>query len=143
MPEADVVQILREHLEGLFPKVCPNCGRRFDSLRDYLLGTTQLGSVVSYDAEMGQWQPVHPLGILAFSSCACGTTLALSSQGMALGALWSLLAWARTETRRRGVTPQALLNDLRDEICLQVLASPVVVDRPLGHRTCPAGPWAA
>ena len=58
------------------------------------------------------------------ANCPCGTTLALSSQGMPLSQLWSLLAWARIETYRRGLSPQELLNYLRDEICKQVLATP-------------------
>jgi hypothetical protein len=27
MTEADVIRIMREHLERLFPKICPNCRR--------------------------------------------------------------------------------------------------------------------
>jgi hypothetical protein len=34
------------------------------------------------------------------------------------------LAWARTETKRRDMTPEELLNYLRDRICEQVLNPP-------------------
>jgi len=124
MTETEVVRIMREHLEGLFPKVCPTCLRRFATLREYLLTTTHLGPAMPYDVELGEWQPSRPLGTMTYANCPCGTTLALTSQGMPLTQLWSLLAWARVETRRRGLSPQDLLNYLRDEISKQVLAAP-------------------
>jgi hypothetical protein len=124
MTEADVVRIMREHLEGLFPKDCPTCCRRFATLREYLLITTHLGPAIPYDAELGDWKPLRPLGTMTYANCPCGTTLALTSQGMPLSQLWALLGWARLETKRRGLSPQELLNYLRLEICKQVLATP-------------------
>jgi len=115
---------MREHLEGLFPKVCPNCGRTFVSLREYLTETRIVGSSIPYDADMGDWQPTNPVGTVVYSNCPCGSTLALSSDGIPLLRLWPLLNWARIETKKRGMTPQQLLNYLRDEICKQVLAPP-------------------
>ncbi len=122
MTEVEVIRAMRAHLEGLFPKTCPNCHRSFASLREYLLVTTHQGPPVPYDAQAGDWQPLRPIGTMTFSNCPCGSTLALSSQGMPLFQLWRLLNWARVETRRRGMTPQELLGYLRDEICRQVLA---------------------
>src|SRR5271169_6547346 len=113
MTEAEVVRIMREHLEGLFPKVCSNCSRRFATLREYLLATTHVGPAMSYDAEMGNWTPLRPLGTLTYANCPCGNTLALSSDGMSLSQLWSLLRWAKLETKRRGLSPQDLLDYLR------------------------------
>lgn len=124
MTEAQVVQLMREHLEGLFPRTCSNCQRRFGTLREYLLNTEHVGSAVPYDALLGNWNPVKPVGIVTYTNCRCGTTLSLSSKGMPLGRLWALLNWARAETRRRGVSPQELLNHLREEICRQVLSEP-------------------
>jgi hypothetical protein len=124
MTEAEVVRIMREHLEGLFPKVCPKCNRRFATLREYLLLTKHLGPAMPYDAEVGDWKPLRPLGTMTFADCPCGNTLSLTSEGMPLLRLWSLLAWAKSETHRRGLTPEQLLNYLRDEICKQVLAAP-------------------
>ena len=124
MTEAKVVKAMSDHLEGLFPKVCPNCKRRFATLREYLLITKHAGSAMPYDADHGDWKPLHPIGTATYANCPCGTTLALSSEGMPLPRLWSLLNWARIETQRRGMTPQELLNYLRDEICKQVLATP-------------------
>ena len=124
MTEAEVVRLMREHLEGLFPKVCANCQRRFATLREYLLTTTHLGPAMPYDADMGNWNPLQPVGTVTYANCPCGTTLALSSEGMPLLQLWRLLRWARAETHRRGISPQELLGYLRDEICKQVLAAP-------------------
>ena len=124
MTETEVIKTMREHLESQFPKVCPNCGRRYVTLKDYLQNTNHLGSSMPYDAEVGNWTPLKPLGTLTFANCPCGSTLALSSAGMPLMRLWSLLSWARVETVRRGQTPQELLNYLRDEICKQVLSKP-------------------
>ena len=74
-----------------------------------------------YDAIAGDWKPAKPLGMATFANCPCGNTLTLSSKGMPLQQLWLLMAWAKKETRKRSMTPQELLNYLRDEICEQVL----------------------
>jgi hypothetical protein len=124
MDEAEVITIMREHLEGLFPKVCANCHRRYATLREYLQNTDHVGSAVPCDAELGDWNPVRPIGTVTLANCSCGSSLALSSKGMPLLQLWSLLNWARIETKRRGQTPRELLNYLRDEICKQVLTEP-------------------
>jgi len=124
MTEAEVINAMREHLEGRFPKTCPNCQRTFATLREYLQVTTHQGLPIPYDAMAGDWQPFKPIGTVTLSNCPCGSTLALSSNGMPLPQLWRLLNWARTETRRRGMTPQELLTYLREEICKHVLAEP-------------------
>ena len=124
MNEADVLGIIRAHLEALFPKLCPNCEHRFATLRDYVQSTTHLGQAIPYDAERGDWKPAKPLGTTAFSVCPCGTTMALSSDGMPLETLWSLMSWARAETQRRGTTPRQLVNSLRDKLCKQVTDEP-------------------
>jgi hypothetical protein len=115
---------MRQHLEGLFPKVCAKCGRRYPTFKNYLQNTTHLGSAVPYDVEMGDWNPTKPIGTATYADCKCGNTLALTSDGMPLSQLWSLLNWARAETAKRGQTPRELLNYLREEICKQVLADP-------------------
>jgi hypothetical protein len=129
MTETDVIRIMREHLEGLFPKVCSSCNRRFATLRDYLQITEHKGPAMPYDADRGDWNPIRPLGVYTYADCPCSNTLCLSSHGMPLLLLWSLLNWARIETRRRHQTPTELLNYLRDEICAQVLAEPGQDDR--------------
>ena len=124
MTEQEVIRTMRQHLEDQFPKVCSSCRRRFVTLKDYLQNTERLGSAMPYDADAGNWTPLKPLGTLSYANCPCGSTLALSSSGMPLLRLWSLLNWARIETKKRGQTPQELLNYLRDEIDKEVLAEP-------------------
>ena len=124
MTEEEVISVMRVHLEGLFPKACPNCHRIFASLREYLLTTRQVGSSIPYDAELGEWTPRQPIGTMTYANCPCGNTLTLSSEGMPLAQLWSLLAWARSETERRRLAPHELLNYLREKIIKQVLAEP-------------------
>lgn len=124
MNEAEVIRQIREHLDGFFPKYCMNCGRSFDSLREYLQSTTFLGPTMPYDAMSGDWQPVNPIGTAAFANCPCGNTLSLTSTGMPRKQLWLLMDWAKKETSKRHMTLQELLNYLRDEICKQVLSEP-------------------
>ncbi|SPE50077.1 hypothetical protein SBV1_1050003 [Verrucomicrobia bacterium] len=124
MTEAEVVRKMRAHLEGLFPKVCPNCARHFPNLQEFLQNTEHLGPAMPHDAEVGNWNPLNPIGTATYANCRCGTTMALTSEGMPLSELWPLLNWARVETKRRGMTARELLNYLRDEICKQVLAQP-------------------
>ncbi len=122
MTEAEVIHGMRYHLEGLFPRSCPNCRRQFESLREYLQVTTHQGPPVSYDAELGRWKPLIQLGTMTLANCTCGSTLALTSQGIPLLQLWRMLNWAKIETKRRGIGQQELLGYLREEICRQVLA---------------------
>ena len=124
MDEAQVILQMRDHLEGLFPKYCQSCGRRFDSLKQYLQLTSHMGSALPYDAMLGDWKPKKPMGMVTLANCPCGNTLALTSKGMPLPQLWKLMAWAKDETKKRGMNPQELLNYLRDEICKQVLSEP-------------------
>ena len=122
MTEEQVISIIREHLEGQFPKVCANCERCYTTFRNYLLETSRLGAPMSYDAEIGDWQPLKPLGAFTHSNCQCGSTLALSSEGLPLLRLWGVLNWVRIETKKRHQTTQELLNYLREKVCNQVLA---------------------
>jgi hypothetical protein len=122
MTETEVVKTLREYFEGLFPKVCPNCNRRFTTLREYILITKRLGPSMSFDAELGDWNTLRPMGSVALANCPCGSTLALGTEGMPLPKRLLLLNWVRIETQRRSLSPQELLDYLRDEIRKQVLA---------------------
>jgi hypothetical protein len=122
MTESDVVRIIRSHLEGQFPKDCPNCKWRFATFRDFLLVTKPLGPTISYDAELGDWNPADPAETVTFANCQCGNTLVLTSAGMPLLRLWSLMNWARVETKKRKQTLKDLLNHLRNEINQQVLS---------------------
>ena len=121
MTEAEAIGLIIQHLQGQFPKTCPNCQHRFDTLREFLGNANPVGEMVSYDLELGDVNPNRPAGTLAASNCRCGSTLALTSEGMPLPLLWSMLRWARDEPRRRGMIPEEFLQYLRWLICVQVL----------------------
>ena len=121
MNEDEVISLIRKHIEGFFPKLCGNCGRRFDTLKEYIQTTDIRGSVISHDVSFGDWEPETPLGTVTYANCPCGSTLSLGSAGMALPLLWSLMAWLKIETKKRGLDQEELLNYLRDKICEQVL----------------------
>jgi len=53
MTEAEAIQIMRKHIEGQFPKECPNCHHRYATLREYILATRPVGAK-SYDADAGE-----------------------------------------------------------------------------------------
>lgn len=91
MTKTEVVDILRERFEGLFPKVCPNCDRCYSTLRDYILTTKRLGPTMSYDTELGDWNSLQAIGSVALVNCPCGSTLALDTSGMPVSRRRSLL----------------------------------------------------
>jgi hypothetical protein len=123
MNEDDVVRIVRSYIEGLFPRVCPNCARRFASLREYLETTTHLASPILYD-DLTQDVPEKPLGPMSLANCTCGTTLTVSSSGIPTAQIVVLLTWARAESSRRSITVRELLRHIRDRIDRQVLEGP-------------------
>jgi hypothetical protein len=120
LTEDDVVRIVRSYIEGLFPKVCPKCGRQFDSLRGYLQSTKHLGSPYLYEAA-GDDLAANPLGPVALATCLCGYTLTIGSGGIPKDQLVALIEWARVESQTRSIRPNALLRQLRDRIDKEVL----------------------
>ena len=121
MNEDDVVAVVRAHIETKFPKICSKCGHTFASLKEYLQWTTHVGNPISYDADLKIWRPCKPVGTLSFANCRCGTTLAVSSDGMGLMVMWRLLRWARRESARRNISVGELLDGVREKIDRQVL----------------------
>ncbi len=121
MEENDVVEIVRDFISKKFPKRCKCCGKLYNSFAEYLYNTTHAGKPISYDAEMGKWQPDKPMGTLSMAHCSCGTTMAISSIGMNLVTLWRLMNWARKEIKKRGIEMSELLEDLRNKIDKSVL----------------------
>ena len=119
--ENDVIQIISEYLSTQFPKSCKKCGKQYNSLREYLKFTTHVGKPISYDAIKGNWKPKKQKGAISASNCSCGSTLAISSINMELNTMWSLLNWARKETKCRGIHISELLDDLRSKIDDRVL----------------------
>jgi hypothetical protein len=122
--EADIVRMLSAFYAGLFPKVCANCGRRYATLKDYILSTDPLWPSIDYDIEMGNQTRLNPSGGLAMANCVCGSTLALSSKDMPAAKTALVFGWIREEATRRACPPQALLDHLRDQVRKFVLAAP-------------------
>ena len=118
--EDEVVRIVRSYLEGLFPRVCPKCGRRFESLREYLQGTTHLSSPILYD-DLTDGVPQKPLGPMSLANCPCGTTFSITSRGIPTATMVELLTWARQESLARSIGLRELLSYVRDRIDAQVL----------------------
>jgi len=124
--EEDVVKIVREFVDGQFPKNCSSCGRQFSSLKAYLQNTTQISTPISYDAELGDWRPKSPLGTFVLANCDCGSTLAISSSGMGIITFWRLMRWARRQIAKEGISITTLMVRVRSQIALQALSEPTV-----------------
>ena len=124
MTESEAFDMMLEHLEGLFPKVCPGCHRHFATYREFARETEPVGMPTSYDLETGNLNPLRPVGAISFCKCPCGTMVTLTSQGMSARRLWSLLIWGRAESTRRGMKPAEFLDYLRLEIRKRALAEP-------------------
>jgi hypothetical protein len=124
MIEAEAIRHVREHFESLFPKTCQSCGRSFATLRDYIVNTERAGAALSYDAEDDDWATREPLGSHALANCSCGSTMALTTDGMSLPLRLALLEWLKGETLKRGVNASAVLEAMRDVIRRQVLDAP-------------------
>ena len=107
---------------GAVSKTCPSCKRVFATYRDYLLNTRHIGLPISYDVEFGDWKPAESSGNLSLANCACGTTLALSSDNMPVTQIWQVLKWVKMETERRGCHVREVLCILRDEVSRRGLA---------------------
>ena len=124
MQEDDVVRIGKRYYESLFPRSCPNCQRRFQTLREYISGTTRTGCAHSYDAEIGDWETESPIGTIMCANCACGQTISLGTDRMELRQRLALLDWIRRESQQRGISPSLLLEGVRDRVRQLVLDEP-------------------
>lgn len=116
LTETEVVRVIHEHILGLFPRSCPNCGQVFNTYREYLEKTTPIGQPVSYDIEMGEWRPTEANGNFSFANCHCGNTLSLNSRGMPLTQIWQVLGWVKAESEKRQVPVSEILSYLRQEV---------------------------
>ena len=122
LTDDEMIRINYEHYSGLFPRTCASCGRTFATLREYIEVTQRIGATISYDAELGEWQTTTPLGAAALSNCPCGSTLALTTEGLPLDIIQAMLEWIRVETTKRGLTQQQLLDYVRNEVRKRALA---------------------
>jgi hypothetical protein len=116
MTKAEVIVVMRQFLEGKFPKKCSVCERTYADLKDYLLHTQHVGRPLSYDIDMGDYQPTRPMGSMSLTNCACGNTLAIDSRGMDPVTFGRLMAWLTAEMIRRRQTAPEILEDLRRAI---------------------------
>jgi hypothetical protein len=121
MDEETVITIIKEYLEGQFPRNCESCGMQFNSLAEYIKNTSMLGDPVSYDMETNEWEPETPLGTYSYANCNCGSTVALTSKGLTRWTILQLMMWVRVESWKRGVTIKELLRHLRMELRRRVL----------------------
>lgn len=122
MTDAEVIRMMRQHYEKLFPMECPRCHRKFATLREYIAGTQRVGVGRHYDAELGHWDTTKPIGGVAMANCSCGTTLTLGTDTMPLPLYQAAMDWLRTETKKRGMTQTDLLEYVRDEVRRQVMS---------------------
>jgi hypothetical protein len=131
MTEAELIGVMRQHLEKQFPKKCGVCERMYVNLKDYLLHTKHVGPPKSYDADLGIFQPTRPIGTMSLANCSCGNTLVMDSSNMSLKTLWRLMAWLCGEMTRRRQKASVVLEDLRRSIDQATLAdTEPVVRRP-------------
>ena len=113
---ADAMRLVREHFERVFPKVCQACGRRYDTLREYVRDTKPRGAPSSFDADLGNWDTSQPMGALTYADCPCGNTMALGTERMEMTDRLALLSWVREQCETRKVTPSVVLGELRTMI---------------------------
>lgn len=125
----EAIALTRAHIERQFPKVCTRCERRYESLAEYLLHTSHAGDPQSYDAELDRLEPTAPIGTFSLANCGCGGTMSIGSDGMSHLTYWRLMAWAWSETRRRGITFRELLAWVRSEIDRRVLSEVRIASR--------------
>jgi hypothetical protein len=131
LSDQEVIGIVRRHLESKFPRECSRCGRRYESLAEYLLQTTHVGDPWSADDPAAKAQPIRLIGTISYANCLCGTTLALSSAGLDQVTMRRLLHWAGAGMSRRGLSLGELLSDLRRRIDEDVLREHEARDRAM------------
>lgn len=110
----EVFATMRAYYEGLFPKTCPHCRRRFATLSEYVKTTTPVGRYLSYDLDGGD--PTPEVGTLALASCPCGDTLALGTDGLPTATRLRLLDWVQGEASRRQISASDLMDQFRIEL---------------------------
>jgi len=111
--EDEIIGMMRSYFETLFPKECSSCGKTYSNFREYLRATTPVGDAISYDAEFGDMEPDQPIGLLAYANCDCGNTMALTTRNRKLADVHFALKWIRSESERRGLGVQELINLFR------------------------------
>jgi len=121
LSDRQVITIVRRHIESKFPKTCVACGRRYDSLADYLVRTRHLGDPVSADEPFDQVHQTNASAAISYASCPCGATLAITSSGFDFLTMSRLMHWAAALMARRKMSMREVLRDLRSRIDEEVL----------------------
>jgi len=112
----EIVDTIYRVVLDLFPKTCPNCGKRYPDLASYIRGTRKIGPAYSLDAEMDSWRPSVPVGGIAMANCACGTTLALTTEHMSVEDSHRVLNWVKANMNKRGMSSEQLTGLIREKI---------------------------
>jgi hypothetical protein len=125
MTEEEFIRLNYQRALAVFPKTCHTCGRRYETLRAYVLTAKPIGPAISYDVELGEWHPVDPLGTVALANCPCGSTMALTNAEEPLPVIPEMLDWLQVETETRGVSAGQLLDHVRNEVRKLALADSI------------------
>lgn len=96
--------VIRSCMEQ-FPRKCSNCGKQFDTFRDFISGTRPVGAP--------QCSPLEedPFGLLTYVNCECGSTVLLSCADLEAHEI--LKRVLDEESRRTGLDKKELLLALR------------------------------
>lgn len=121
MTEEEALQIIKKHVHNQFPKICNCCGKKYKTFFEFITSTKYVGPPISYDLANEDFRPKKPIGTLGYVNCKCGSTIALSSQGIKLRTLWKLFDWARKETKRKGISFSEFLSYVRERVDKSVL----------------------
>lgn len=121
MNEEYYIEALKTALEGMFPKICTKCGRRFSTFKEFLLNTSHLGEPIFYDAVSGNTVHCPPYGIVAMFNCSCDTTLAVRITEFPV-TINSLLRWINSDAMKQGVSVDQIMAQIREKVDNKVLA---------------------
>ena len=102
MNKDQAIKIIRKYIESQFPRSCYNCGQTYQNLFEYLIKTKHLGDPIAYDEDELKVDQQNPTGVASYANCACGSTLAITTQSMHLVTYWRLIFWAKIIKVSRG-----------------------------------------
>jgi len=120
--EAQVIDLVRRHMEAQFPKTCSRCGVVFASVAAYHRAVQHIGDPMSFDGTIEKLEPAKSIGAVSLANCTCGTTLSITTRGMSPTDLQRVMGWARLESKRRNLDERKVLAELRAKIIAEVLA---------------------
>jgi hypothetical protein len=124
LTDEEMMALCEEALSKQFPKRCMCCRKVYGTLRAYFLSTTRVGTVQVPDADAGEWEPQEPMGVMSFANCACGSTLAITSDAVSVLTMWRMLRWARERMKRRGLSIHEVRAEFVEMMRLHVLEPP-------------------